>query len=73
MIELHFDMTIYEMTEKYPETIDIMYELGFTDIALPVIRKTAGKVMTLEKGIQMRRKDKNTVIECFKKHNFELK
>ena len=73
MIELYFNMTIYEMTEKYPETIDIMYELGFTDIKLPVIRKTAGKIMTLEKGIEMRKKDKRMVIECFRKHNFELR
>lgn len=73
MIQINFDMTIYDLTEQYPETIEIMYQLGFTDITRPLVRKTAGKVMTLAKGIQMRQKDKATVIEHFRKHNFELR
>ncbi|MGL4662960.1 MAG: DUF1858 domain-containing protein [Culicoidibacterales bacterium] len=73
MIEIRLDTTIYELTETYPEIIDIMSQIGFTDVTRPVVRKTAGKVMTLEKGIQMQKKDKMEVIEHFRKYNFELR
>lgn len=42
--------SVYQLVKEYPEIREIMASLGFTDILLPGMLETAGRIMTLEKG-----------------------
>lgn len=54
MKPLDINKSIYDLSREYPELIDIMRDIGFTDITKPFALKTAGKVMTIPKGCQMK-------------------
>jgi hypothetical protein len=43
------------LVQKYPELIDIMKILGFSDISKPAMLHSVGKIMTIPKGAKMKR------------------
>lgn len=47
--------TLYEIYNKNPEIIDILFELGFQDITKPGMINTAGRFMTIPKGAAMKK------------------
>lgn len=47
--------TVYELTRDYPEIIEILKDLGFSDIVKPGMLQTAGRFMTLPKGAAMKK------------------
>ena len=47
-------MTVYDISQVYPEIIDILKELGFKDIVKPGMLQTAGRFMTIPKGAAMK-------------------
>jgi multimeric flavodoxin WrbA len=63
MKSIDINKSIYELTEEYPELIDVLREIGFKDITNPFSRKTAGKVMTLTKGCRMKDMDIDEVLK----------
>lgn len=66
------DESIFEMASRYPEIVGIMVELGFNDIAKPGMLQTAGRFMTLSKGIKLKKKDPETVRQTFARYGFEV-
>ena len=64
--------TIYELCTKYPEIKDILKDLGFVDIANPIMMNTAGRVMTIPKGAQMKNVDIEMIKEKLEENGFEL-
>jgi len=64
--------TVYELCTKYPEIKDILKELGFVDIVNPVMMNTAGRVMTIPKGAEMKNIDIETIKEKLKQNGFEI-
>ncbi|SCG81640.1 hypothetical protein DW1_0019 [Proteiniborus sp. DW1] len=64
--------TIYELCTKYPEIKDILKDLGFVDIANPIMMNTAGRVMTIFKGAQMKSVDIEKIKEKLKENGFEI-
>lgn len=64
--------TIYEICTKYPEIKEILKELGFIDIVNPIMMNTAGRVMTIPKGAQMKNVDIEKIKEKLKENGFEL-
>lgn len=62
MKEIDLRKSVYELTEEYPELIDILKELGFSGLAFPAVRKTLGKKMTLPAGCEKQKKDLDQVI-----------
>lgn len=46
--------TIYQLSKKYPEIVEVLKEVGFTQISEPQMIATVGRFMTIEKGCQMR-------------------
>ena len=54
MKSLNLEKNILALTDQYPELVEILKNIGFTEIANPVMRKTAGRVMTLPKGCEMK-------------------
>ncbi|UQZ34332.1 hypothetical protein C2I18_12875 [Paenibacillus sp. PK3_47] len=69
---LKMDEPIFDLVDRHPEVMDIMVELGFRDIAKPGMLQTAGRFMTLTKGIKLKRMDLDTVRQAFEAHGFEI-
>jgi selenophosphate synthetase-related protein len=69
---LRMDESIFEMVSRHPEVVEIMVELGFKDIAKPGMLQTAGRFMTLSKGIKLKKMDLDTVKLAFERHGFGI-
>ncbi|WP_238650524.1 DUF1858 domain-containing protein [Paenibacillus piscarius] len=69
---LKLDEPVFELVNKYPEAQDIMVELGFRDITKPGMLQTAGRFMTLSKGMKLKRIELETVRLAFERHGFEI-
>ena len=64
---------VYELTETYPELIEILKEMGFLGVANPIARKTLGKLTTIPQGCKKQGKDLNEVIKKLKELGFKVK
>lgn len=73
MKEINLKRSVYELTETYPEIIDILKELGFLGVINPVARKTIGRVTTIPQGCKKQGKDLNEVIKIFEEKGFKVK
>jgi hypothetical protein len=73
MRKIDLNRSVYELTEQYPELIDILKELGFLGVKNPVTRKTVGKLTTIPQGCEKMGKDLNEVIMTLKDKGFEVK
>jgi ABC-type Fe3+ transport system, periplasmic component len=53
----YFDIKdkVYDVTEKYPETIDVFVSNGFKQLANENMRKTMGKTITLEMALKSKK------------------
>ncbi|WP_018887773.1 DUF1858 domain-containing protein [Paenibacillus massiliensis] len=69
---LSMNEPILHLVERYPEVKDIMMELGFRDIAIPGMLQTAGRYMTLNKGMKLKKMDVDTVRQAFAMQGFAL-
>lgn len=47
--------TLFDITEKYPETIDIFVSKGFTQMDDPAQRESFGKLITLDVALSMKK------------------
>jgi translation initiation factor 1 (eIF-1/SUI1) len=74
-MQKHIDLkqNVYELTEAYPELIEVLKEMGFLGIANPITRKTLGKVITIPQGCKRQGKDLNDVTKKLKELGFEVK
>lgn len=70
----HIDLSrsVYALCTEYPELLDIMRELGFTDITMPGMLSTVGRIMTIPKGAAMKKIDLAEVIERIRQSGFEV-
>jgi len=73
MKEIDLNKSVYELTERYPELIDILKELGFLGVKNPITRKTLGRVTSIPQGCKNMGKDLNEVIKILKEKGFEIK
>ncbi len=64
--------TIFILSQKYPEVIDLLVEFGFTQIKAPQMIVTAGKFMTLDKGCQLRNLDYSELKHFLFKKGYEI-
>jgi len=62
MKELDLKKSVYDLTEEYPELIDLLKELGFAGLAFPAVRKTLGKKMTIPAGCEKQKIELAAVI-----------
>ncbi len=69
---IRVNQTISDIVQKYPEVIQIMQQLGFTDIVKPMMLKTAGKYMTLEKGARLKKKNIEDIKKRFEEGGFSF-
>ncbi|AIQ14215.1 DUF1858 domain-containing protein [Paenibacillus durus] len=69
---LSINEPIFDLVSRNPEVKDIMIELGFQDIAKPGMLQTAGRFMTLAKGIKLKKMDIDSVKLAFQRHGFNI-
>lgn len=72
MKRISLNDSIYQLTSEHPEILDIMIELGFSDIGKPGMLNTMGRVMTLKKGAKMKQIDLAHIKAVFLAEGFEI-
>lgn len=64
--------TVYELVQEFPELVEVMKEIGFSAIANPAMLKTAGRVMTIPKGVAMRGLDIENIKAELRKRGYSI-
>jgi len=73
MKEINLDQTLLSIVSQYPELIDILYDIGFTQIKVPGMIQTAGRFMTLRSGCELRKIDMNQLSIKLKDNGYVIK
>ena len=72
MKEIDLNKSVYELTEAYPELINILKELGFLGVANSVARNMLGRVTTIPQGCQKQGKELAEVIKSLEEKGFKV-
>lgn len=72
MKKININQTVFEITQSYPELIDILADLGFIGVKNPVVRNTLGRITTLKQGIEKQGKNLNEVINTLTRRGFKV-
>ena len=64
--------TVFELVTEYPELIDIMASLGFSEITKKVVLNSVGKLMTIPKGAKMKNIPMTKIVATFVENGFEI-
>lgn len=70
--KLDLNKSVFILTQEYPELIDIMAELGFTEITQKAMRHSIGKMVTIPKGAKMKNIPMTKIVMTLMEHGFEL-
>ena len=70
--KLDLSKSVYDLVTEYPEVIDIMKELGFSEITNKVMLNSVGKIMTIPKGAKMKGVSMIDIVGAFMKAGFTL-
>ena len=70
--KLDLNKTVYELTQEYPELIEIMAGLGFTEIIKKPMLHSVGKIMTIPKGAKMKNISMIDVVTTLMGKGFDL-
>jgi len=73
MKEINLDQTLLSIVSQYPELINILYDIGFTQIKAPGMIQTAGRFMTLRSGCELRKIDINQLSIKLKENGYVIK
>lgn len=69
-IRIDLNETVYALCTKYPDLIDVLSELGFTDITKPGMLQTAGRFMTPVKGASLKRIPLEQIVQTLAEHGY---
>ena len=72
MKTLDLSKSVYELTQEYPEVVDIMAALGFTDITKKAMLLSMGRMMTIPKGAKMKGIPMEKIVAAFREKGFEI-
>lgn len=70
--QLDLTRSVFELVREYPELVDIMAELGFSEIINAPVLHAVGKIMTIPKGARMKGIPMERILDSFKAHGFEV-
>jgi predicted transcriptional regulator len=73
MKEININSTIYELTEKFPELIEILAEIGFIGVKNSFLRNTVGKKTNLVQGCKVQGKNIKDIISKLEEKGFVVK
>lgn len=69
---LDLSRSVYELANEYPELVDIMAGLGFTEITKKLALNSVGKVMTIPKGAKIKGIPMEKVIAALTENGFSF-
>ena len=69
--KLDLNKTVFELTQEYPELVDIMVGLGFTEMKKKPMLHSMGKMMTIPKGAKMKKISMIDVVTTLVRNGFE--
>ena len=72
MKTLDLSKSVYELTQEYPEVVDIMAALGFIDITKKAMLLSVGRMMTIPKGAKMKGIPMEKIVAAFHEKGFEI-
>lgn len=64
--------TVYQLTQAYPEIIEIMAALGFTEIRKKAVRLSVGKLVTIPKGASMKGIGIDRIADALRRNGFTV-
>lgn len=70
---IYLTQSVYAIVSEYPDVVEIMRDLGFESITKPGMLQTAGRVMTLSKGSQLKNIPLDRIKEVFNEKGYELR
>lgn len=70
--KLDLNKTVYELIQEYPELIDSMAELGFTEVRKTAMLHSVGRMMTIPNGAKMKNISMIDVVTALKEKGFEI-
>ena len=73
MIRIDLNDTVYTLCGKYPDLIEILSALGFTDITKPGMLQTAGRFMTPVKCASLKHIPLEQIIASLAAHGYTAK
>ena len=66
------DEKIINVTDEYPEIIDILVDMGFIHLKNPVMRASVGKVITLRKAAKNHDLKLSEIQKILNEHGFDI-
>lgn len=70
--KIDLSRTVYDLTTQYPELIEVLADLGLTDIKKKFLRNSVGKLITIPKGAGMHGIEMKAVIDALEQQGFEV-
>jgi len=64
--------TVYELCSSDPEVIEVMAELGFEQITQPGMLQSAGRFMTIPKGVRLKKLDMDVIKKAFLDRGYSI-
>lgn len=72
MKKIDLTKTVFELTQEYPELIEILAGLGFTEITKKPVLYSVGKLMTIPKGAKLKNIAMTDVMAALLSKGYEL-
>ena len=69
---INLNRSVYELVSQCPELVDLLKELGFEGVTNPVTLKTAGRLITIPQGCQMKGIALETVKNRLKESGYDI-
>ena len=69
---LDLDKSVASLVKEYPEVVDIMADLGFSEIKNTAMLASVGRIMNLKKGSQMKKIPMEKIVRAFREKGFEI-
>ena len=69
---LDLDKSVASLVKEYPEVVDIMADLGFSEIKNPAMLASVGRIMNLKKGSQMKKIPMEEIVRAFREKGFAI-
>ena len=70
---IDLEKSVYELTQEFPEVIELMRELGFTEITKKGMLTSVGRIMTIPKGAKMKHIEMESIVRTFTEAGFAVK
>jgi hypothetical protein len=69
-IRIDLNETVYTLCTNYPDLIELLSGLGFTDITKPGMLQSAGRFMTPAKGAALKHIDLEQIVKVLTEHGY---